>query len=125
MQVLMSVIFVFEESLQLHGVHRHQHLELAVDGLLPHLVELGLVEVQRAELIWCLEHVRYRIVEDLRPEDNAKVLLHQRVLHVETVPPLLLPIVLQCKVLNIEKLRLTPILVYSFHMLTSIGPLRS
>ena len=62
--------------------------------MLTTFVKLGFLPVKRAELERRLEHVRDSIVEDLVPEKDAVVRLHELIFHVKAVPTFLEPVIL-------------------------------
>ena len=100
----MKVVLVLEIISQLKTVHPAYLLKFRLNNVLSALVELWLFEVKRAKLERRLEHKGYPVVENLVPEEDSKVELHELIFDVQSVPAFLLAIVLQCQVLHIEVL---------------------
>lgn len=122
--VLVQVILVFEVVAHGQTVHLSYRFQFGLNNKLATPIELWVFEVERSKLERRLEDIRDSVVEDLVPEENTKVHLHEGVLDVEPIPALLLTVIFECEILNVEEFGPSTVSVDCPHMLPCVGSLR-
>lgn len=103
MNVFVLAVLFNEVSFYFLRTHFFQSFQLVVDYLLSIKIEISIMKVQGAKLIWCLEHVRHFGVINFIPKEDTIEVAHQIVFGVHSIPSLL-AVVVKSQVLDIEEL---------------------